>query len=368
MRNLFLIPFLLIGPGSNLLGFSVDKQESGNSNRTSYIQMSKKIDESKPLAVSDYSGFVSREKEIFGSVGPRWAVRYNFDTKTPISWYKIDSELSIPALVSANDVFFATRSGGLYKYEISTGKLAWKISLQTYASKKMIVNAGKLFTVDGSGNVVAIDYQTGQKSWLVSLSNVSEMDVRDVSSIVVNGPNLYVGSRKTVEVFKVKNGSKVGEYSVPAIEGKFGSVIGDISFAADTIVFARYDGYIFSFNTGKFSSLRWKQRVDSEVTSMNSEGGVLHIGTSKGKFHLMDIKTGKNIWSASFGEPISGSYIGLKNIFVSSTKGLVAKLKRNNGEIEWVDHLNARLLSKPFAYDRQIFYSTGLKNIYGFSL
>jgi outer membrane protein assembly factor BamB len=116
------------------------------------------------------------------------------------------------------------------------------------------------------------------------------------------------------------------------------------------------------------SKIRWKRRREGEISSLNSKSGTLYVGTTKGDFSLLDIRTGKVIWSKNFGEPISGAHIGLNYLYIHSTGGLVAKVKKSDSKIEWIDDLDARLFSTPFTFDGEIFYSSGAKNIYGYKL
>ena len=217
------------------------------------------MDLRKPLGLSDYSGFVVQGDEIFGSLSTEWSVKYSLSKRKVLTWYKTLHPLSIPLYVSGNTVVAATRRGEIIRFDREDGRVVWKTKIQTYASKKIISDAGLLYIVDASGSVVAISFETGQKKWLTKLSNFAEIDVRDNHAFIARGRKIYVGNRKTVEVLNASNGNKLGEYITTPIEGKFGAIIGSLSFADGSIIFARYDGTIFSFDIDGYSDLRWKR-------------------------------------------------------------------------------------------------------------
>ena len=141
MKKIVLSLIAILGPSSYLLGSS----ETGNKTiyskgkRTNLLVMSSELDKKKPLAVSDYSGFVLRGDELFGGVSPNWAARFNFKSRKPMTWYSIEAPLSVPMLVSGNAVICATRNGEVYRFDVESGKLVWKTKLPSYASKKLVV-------------------------------------------------------------------------------------------------------------------------------------------------------------------------------------------------------------------------------------
>ena len=193
----------------------------------------------------------------YGSLSTEWSVKYSLSKRKVLTWYKTLHPLSIPLFVSGNTVVAATRRGEIIRFDREDGRVVWKAKIQTYASKKIISDAGLLY-IDASGSVVAISFETGQKKWLTKLSHFAEIDVRDNHAFTVRGRKIYVGNRKTVEVLNASNGS-VREYITTPIEGKFGAIIGGLSFADGSIIFARYDGTIFSFDIDAYSTLRWKK-------------------------------------------------------------------------------------------------------------
>jgi outer membrane protein assembly factor BamB len=336
--------------------------------KTQVFVLSPDLDHKKPLGLSDYSGFIVEGDEIFGSVSDHWTVKYSLSKRKAITWYKTNHPLSIPVYLSGNSLVVANRRGEVIKFNRDDGRVVWKTRVQTYASKKIVADAGLLYVVDASGSVVAIDFETGQKKWLTKLSNFSEIDVRDNHAIAVRGRKLYVGHRKTVEVLNSSTGNKLGEYVTPAVQGKFGAIVGSLSFADGSLIFARYDGSIFCFDVDSYSELRWKRDLRSEITSLNFEGGILNVGTSKGKFYTMEHKTGKVLWDRAFSDSVSGSFAADRYIFVHTANGYIAKLVRSTGEVVWADSLNGRVFAEPFISESEVFYSTGAKNIYGYQL
>lgn len=347
--------------------FNSTKYRAGGPKST-VISLSPALDAQKPLALTDYSGFVESSGFLYGAISKSWAVKFSYKDRTPVAWYKIDSTLSVPVLLDGKFIVLATQSGQIIKYNADSGELVWNTKLQSYASKKLLLSSGLILTQDSSGNVVAINYLTGQKSWISKLSNFNDIDVRDTNSIVVSGRKLYVGATRTVEVFLVRNGEKLGQYLTPEVGGKFGAIVGDISFVSGVVIFGRYDGLVFAFKEDNFSQLIWKRKLDSGVTSLQASAGVLHAGSANGYFYRMDLKSGKIIWKIELGAAVASSIVGDNNIFVNSVDGLIVKLQRSSGKLVWIDHLRARVETSPFIFDNQVFFTSSLKNVYGFSL
>ena len=325
------------------MGFAVTDHGLAKPNRSTLVKLSESLDSQKPLGVTDYAGFTLDGDEIFGSISPSWLVKYDLSDRMPKEWFNTDSELSVPAIVRENFVLAATKNGSVTKYDRDSGSLIWKTIIQAKAIKQIQMSLDTAFILDARGGVVAIDLKTGSKRWLTKISSYSELEIRDLVGIKLKNGNLYVGSRKTVVVLRLNDGKKIGEYSTPTVRGKFGSVIGDISFVADSIIFGRYDGYVFSFNFNKFSDLIWKKDIGGQISHLQHKSGIIYVGTVKGDFYLLDAKTGKEIWKKSFGETIQNSHVSLQYLYVNSSAGLIAKVRKSDSKIEWVDHLDGRL-------------------------
>ena len=338
------------------------------SKRTRFYKMSPALDRVKPLANFNYSGFVLRRNYIYGHVNAKNAVKWDIELNQPKAWYHLDESLSVPMLVTGESVLAATKSGAVYKFQDATGKVLWKAILPAFVSKKMVIDGGFVYALDSAGNLACIELSTGEKKWIRKLDNSAEVDIREVRGLSLSAGNVYVGNVGTVEVFEANTGRKLGKYNVSKYVGKFGAIIGDISFTSNSIVFARHDGWIFSESLDNYSKNRWKHRLPSQISSVVSEGNLIYVGTTRGKLYSIDLNTGKLFWEREIGSAIGGIFVGLKDVYANTYDGLIMSLRRENGALNWSDNLNGLILTSPFVHNKQIFFTTTLGNIYGFKM
>lgn len=351
-----------------LAGAADGASSSRKAYKSDLIVLSPELDSRRPLALTDYSGAVLESDSLFSFSEGGFAFKFDLETRTPRVWFPVGSKLSVPAVVQGQNVFLATMAGDIFSFNHDSGALNWKTRLDSYVVKRILISNGMLYFVNAGGNVGALEESSGEQKWLTQLINVSNLEVRETGAIAQERERLYVGARSTVEVFDVKSGERLGQYQTPKIAGKFGAVIGNIVFRADSVVFSRLDGFVFSFDKNKYGDLLWSRDLKSSISASLIENSIVNIGLSSGHFLTLDARSGKQLWKTEIGGAISqikpvGSYL-----YGTTSDGLVVKLEKASGELVWIDHTQARMFSPPFVFENSIYFVSTMHNIYGYAL
>lgn len=179
--------------------------------------------------------------------------------------------------------------GNLHAVNLSNGKVAWSVMLETQAinSSPAIVNG--IVYVGTASNLQALDAATGQVIWAAYTGG------SNFSSPTVDQGIVYIGGQNKLYAFDAGNGSliwvsKTGNYinSSPIV------FKGNVYIGSDKL-------YAFDALTGVEQwTATTNGYVDSSPTAAN---GIVYVGSKNAgiNFYAFDYSTGSLIWSKALG-------------------------------------------------------------------
>ena len=109
----------------------------------------------------------------------------------------------------------------------------------------------------------------------------------------------------------------------------------------------------------------WQDQL-ATITASAYRDGRYYAAALSGDVFSYDAGNGKRVWRSQTGAPISSITTGEASLYLAGTNGRISTVDISNGEIIWHDDIGGDVASRPFVFEDGIYFSTGLKNIYGY--
>lgn len=290
-----------------------------------------------------FSSPLIREEIVY--VGSLDSMFYALDLKTGMKiWdFKTYGEIRSNAIIQKNNIYFVSGDGNLYCLNVN-GKLTWtfktngekKFDFADYHQSSPVIYNNSIYFGSGDGYVYSLNSINGELNWKYKTDNVVH------STPVVDGNNLYIGSFDGyVYAINLNDGSLkwkfkstghkyfpkgevqgspviynniifVGarDYKIYAIDKEKGISIWDKSFNKgwvlsntiynDDLFIAGADERILACLDPAKGNEKWKRNMEFLMFGRPAfNDSTLYIGTTIGKLHCINIKTGEEIWTFS---------------------------------------------------------------------
>lgn len=267
----------------------------------------------------------------------------------------------VPAIGSGR-IFAADRDGLVQARDLTTGSLAWEVSIEdehendVHFSGGPGVGAASVILGTNNAEVIALNIDNGSQLWKISVSS----EVLSVP-VVANGIVILRTTDGSVVALKEKTGEKIWSYehNVPALTVRG---TGAPLIIEDTLI----EGY----DNGKLMALRledgkyvWESSVtipkgrseverlvDIDVDPIEARG-VIYTASYNGGTTAVSILDGDVLWR---NEAVS-SYTGLSQddqyLYISNSEGHVLQLDKRTGASLWEQkELHGRRLTSPVVY------------------
>ena len=278
-------------------------------------------------------------------------------------------------VVSGRDIYAANAAGDLYKIDIATGKVDWRVNTEAKLSagpgtdgRTIVVGGsrGEVIAVDasgkpvwkalitgevlsppavsegivaarsGDGRIFGLSEQDGKRRWLYQRA-LPPLTVRAPSGLTVIPGGIYSGfaGGKLVAVF-MKNGSLAWEATVSVPRGsteleRMADIVGAPLVEGRTVCAAAYQGRTGCFDAQKGAQL-WLRDLSS-LAPLSADARHLYATDDKGAVHALDKATGASIWKQEklFGRTVTGPAPVGDYVAVGDYQGYVHFLSRTDG-------------------------------------
>ena len=341
--------------------------------RVGMIRLSPKLDREKPLASVDYGGFVFASGLLLGSVRSDQFVALTLPLKK-VSWQApIVGGVTTRPLVFGGWIFVADRSGVLYKISLVEGKVQWQARLDSFVSRPITKVGSSLFLLTANQTLYHVDSESGQINWAVDQAR-SDRDLiirSETSPLVVNTVVYHGTTRGEIVATNIDTGKESWRVNPRFFSGEFKEIVGEMVYTDGRILFARHDGTVGSLRTSspQESLHLWENGKQlSGVSTSAYRAGRYYVGTASGQVIAFSSSTGRRLWVNQLGVSITFMSVGEKSIYCATSSGLVAALRVQDGTIRWYDELGESIVTPPVYRDKDLYFATGNRNLYGYAL
>lgn len=328
--------------------------------------MSKHVDEVKAMASKDSSGWVVTSNILIGSFDKSWVGAYSLKEKRVLWWYKSETDVASPISSFGGWIVFGLRDGRVIKLEALTGKKIWEVDLGHFISHPFSRSGSSLFALSVNNQLFCLDFQSGKTNWIYDGGAPTSLIISNHTKPQIKDKVVYIGtSDGEVHAVDISKGVLLWKQNVAFTEGRFHDVVGDLVVLDNRIIVTRYDGVVASIRTNRDRSVYWKSNF-STVTTSGYREGVLFVGGINGDIHALDAASGRHIWKTNTGQSVANVTVGEKFLYAAGTNGRITAINKVNGVPLWVDDIEGSIAIKPIILDKDIFFPTGLKALYGY--
>lgn len=268
-----------------------------------------------------------------------------------------DDEFLYLAPLNTGDVLYvASADGYLAAVESEAGKVLWETTLKDRIFAGVGGDADQLYLVTRDANLLALSREDGHELWRAALPTEALAAPQSNGEMVVAQT-----TDGRVLAFNASDGEKLWQYD---------SVVPVLSLRAAAAPLVGGDVVISSFANGKMLALSaesgqplWQYEVGQpqgrtelerlvDITGqpLVLDTAVLVVGY-QGKLALVDIRTGREIWSKK-ASSLYSPMVGDGDIYLAATNGNVIALRGADRKELWTqDRLAWRQLTQPMVYD-----------------
>lgn len=331
------------------------------------IALAPELEKVKPIAQTDFAGWVISNNLIVGSTSQNWAKGFDLVKNRTIWWHKIEGGLSAPAKISGNWALLSDKSGNLYKVDIVTGKEVWKTSVSSFVTSEIAVAGSSCYFVTADQHLYHVNYQSGEVVWLYDGGRPSGLSVRNTAAPLIQKEMVLFGkSDGSVEGVDQKTSKLMFASEVGYSDSDFKDVIGPLNIIGDQIIVSRFDGLLASISIRTGETV-WEQKLPP-ISARSYRQNRLYLGFVNGDVRVYSADKGEQIWRFQGLGSVSQIVVGEKAVYTSSADGNVFAIEPSKGELLWSYSLGGFVNTPPFIYDKAVFFSTGIHHLYGFSI
>ena len=340
--------------------------------RAGFIRISDQLDKNKPLGMADFSGMTEASGLLIGSVDPKWVCGMEYPGMKPRWCTEAPADLTIPPTVFGSWGVLGFRTGQLSKFNARTGNIEWKVQLDKLPTRKVVKTGNKLIVVTASQSVYALDYQSGKSLWVFDSEDPDGIAVNSVSPPVIHQKTVYVGMASgEVVAINLENGKKIWAHNPAYNNQRFHDVIGDMQVVDKILVLSRFDGIVAGINIENPAKppAGWKEpKKFNTITANAFRHGRMYIGTNNGYVYALNPRNGKKLWETFAGTSVNSITPGETRLYTAGASGRINALNSQTGAVYWYDQIEGAVASKPVYVGKNIYFSTGLKVLYGYQM
>lgn len=338
--------------------------------RAGLLKLDPVLDAIKPVAPYDAAGWAIASDLLIGAVNDQWVAAISTKTGRVVWWFETKESTSTPVTAIGSWVIVGQRDGTITKLEALTGKKVWESKLGRFALAPFVLNGNTLLALTAGQQLFALDFQTGATSWVYDGgASGAAVVIRNLAAPVVHDRKVYFGnSNGEIHVVNLEDGVQQWKLNPHISDARFTDVVGDIVVDNQRVVIARYDGLVAAINNeGVDRRTLWKDEFPG-VTTATFRDGVFYISTLTGDVAALDVNTGRKMWQTTMGQGASSITVGEKNVYAAGTSGRIAAFDKTTGELLWIDDVEGIISRTPVLMNDAIYFSTGLKVLYGYKL
>jgi outer membrane protein assembly factor BamB len=262
------------------------------------------------------------------------------------------SFLYLEPLYTGDMIYAASADGMVYAIEPTKGKVRWKRDTDQQIMAGVGGDQGLIYLVTRDARLLALSREDGKEVWSAALPNEALSAPRSNNSMVV-----AQSIDGKVHAFNTSSGEKLWQYdsAVPplSLRAAASPLVG-----ADLVLASLANGRLMALN-GETGQPVWQYQVsepsgrtelerlvDIAGEPLILESAAMVVGY-QGKLALVDIESGREIWSRA-ASSLHSPMIGNGNIFLASSNGdIIALQGQDRREIWRQDQLAWRQPTQP---------------------
>ena len=333
------------------------------------IKLNPQLDQQKPLAPFDKSGWTIVDGMLVGAVDKQWLISKKLENSS-LNWsVKLSSALTAPPLAIDKKILIGTRDGLVRLLDASDGSTLWELQAGSFIDRPFQVVGDSVYFSTISQQVFSVSLKDGARQWIYDAARPSAIQVQTGAGLLVSGDKLYFGSSDgMIYCMDRQSGHLSWSYKLDTKGSRFKDIVGQLALIDSSLLVSSYSGEIASLDlSGVSVSLNWRRSLPSITTSF-FQNGIWYLGHINGDVRAIDGRNGKEIWKITLGSAISGFYVSESKVYVTSTTGAVAALKISDGAFAWLDNLDGAIHAQAIAFDNTLYIPTGLKVLYGYQM
>lgn len=195
------------------------------------------------------------------------------------------------AALDGDHLFFGSNDGSFYCLESFSGRVIWKIALQSESLTQPIVNDQTVYHVTANNTLYALDKNTGQILWVKANAAKSNMSLRGQTTPLYHQGVLYLGfSDGMFSAINAENGRELWSKRL-GDDKKFTDVDASPRIYDNCLLVASYANALFCLdkNTGH---THWRHdRGGYQAATVY--GDKVYYPTADGTLDILDLSSGK---------------------------------------------------------------------------
>lgn len=327
------------------------------------------LDNSKPLGMLDHPGWTVAGSLLIGAIDRHWIGAYSVAKNSFVWWYRLDEELTSQPTALGAAIMFGMRNGHVVKVDVATGQKLWEATLDSFVQRPFVLNGGILLAQTSAQVLYALDYQSGKTEWLFDGGFPDTLSIHGTTAPVVfdNRAFMSLASGEIVAV-SMAGGKILWRHNPAYNDARFHDVVGEMIVKNNRLHIARYDGIVAAIDlTGNERRSVWEDRLGSISTAVYHDGRY-YLGLVNGDVYSYDMTTGRRLWRVVTGVTVQSLTIAESKMYVAGSSGRITQLNTADGSELWHDDVGGHLSDRPIILPQGIFFSTGIKNLYGYRL
>jgi outer membrane protein assembly factor BamB len=222
-------------------------------------------------------------------------IKWTFATKGERNYDFADYHQSSPLLLN-NVLYFGSGDGNFYAVNSTNGKLVWSFATGDVVHTTPAISNNKIFFGSFDGNVYALNLADGSLAWKFKTVGHRYFPKGEVQGSPVIAKNLVIIGARDYNVYALDQDKGFGHWNKAFPRGW---VLANTQH--DSVVhLAGADERVMISAVPESGREHWKQKMEFLIFGQNVYSDkLMYVGTTIGKFHAINPKTGEKVWTTS---------------------------------------------------------------------
>ena len=234
-------------------------------------------------------------------------------------------------------VVAGTRSGEVFAFSTTDGRLLWQVRVSSEVLAPPVVGEAGVAVRSGDNRIALLALEDGARKWVYQRST-PPLSIRSTAAPVFSDRYLFAGfpGGKLVAL-ATANGAPVWEGTVAQPKGatevdRAADVVASPVVDGRQICAVAFQGRVACFDMGQGGALVWSRELSS-AAGLSLDGRYLFVTDDKGAVHALDRLTGSSLWkqAALHNRRVSAPAVKRGLVAVADAEGLVHFLSREDG-------------------------------------
>ncbi len=282
---------------------------------------------------------------------------------------KVKNGVEGGAALSEDRLYFGGNDGFFYSLDIASGRLYWKVPVNSESLTHPTVDGNSVLLVTGNNTLHAFDKTSGETIWIKTNAAKSNMSLRGQSAPMVNSGILYLGfSDGTFAAINSQNGREVWSKRL-GDDKKFTDVDAKAVIAGQCLLVSSFANSLFCLDKNN-GNIIWRHDVGGYL-SVFVDSDKIYYPTAEGEIHVLDLASGKLLKKIVKIRGLATEIIGLNQYLVygESEGAIVVRAKENFKKV--AEFSSGRgLFSRPSVDEKknQIYFVSNDANVFRLDL